>query len=206
MKIRGIVRKAEGTVPMADSSITKRALANAMKELIEGQSFQKISVGDICERCQMNRKSFYYHFRDKYDLVNWIFDTEFIEAVHSSGAQTTLEAFAALCDYFYENRSFYRKALQIEGQNSFSDHFRQLCQPVIAEQIDELIPDETATTFYVNFFADAILCAIERWLRDKNCISSEAFRRQLLGCVHLLLESTRQSAAQQENNEHTDTQ
>ena len=24
----------------------------------------------------MNRKSFYYHFKDKYDLVNWIFDTE----------------------------------------------------------------------------------------------------------------------------------
>ena len=63
---------------MADSNITKLALSNALKELLEEQSFEKISVSDICERCGMNRKSFYYHFKDKYDLVNWIFDTEFI--------------------------------------------------------------------------------------------------------------------------------
>lgn len=44
-----------------------------MKKLMEKKPFSKISVGDICEDCGMNRKSFYYHFRDKYDLVNWIF-------------------------------------------------------------------------------------------------------------------------------------
>lgn len=178
---------------MADSSITKRALANALKALIDERPFQKISVGDICARCQMNRKSFYYHFRDKYDLVNWIFDTEFITAVHNSSAQSTLDAFRVLCDYFYENRSFYRKALRIEGQNSFTDHFRQLCQPVIARQLTELTADEVATTFYVNFFADAILCAIERWLLDKNCMPAAAFQQQLSACVRLLSESARRS-------------
>ena len=48
---------------------------------MEEKPFEKISVGDICERCDMNRKSFYYHFRDKYDLVNWIYDREFIAGV-----------------------------------------------------------------------------------------------------------------------------
>ena len=57
---------------MADSNITKKALAGALKELMDTKPFQKISVSDICERCQMNRKSFYYHFKDKYDLMNWI--------------------------------------------------------------------------------------------------------------------------------------
>ena len=66
---------------MADSNITKLALSGALKELLEEQSFEKISVSDICERCGMNRKSFYYHFKDKYDLVNWIFDTEFVAVV-----------------------------------------------------------------------------------------------------------------------------
>ena len=56
---------------MPDSNITKNALASAMKSLMERKSFSKISVGDICELCQMNRKSFYYHFKDKYDLVIW---------------------------------------------------------------------------------------------------------------------------------------
>ena len=63
---------------MADSNITKRALALAMKELMKTTPFSKISVGDICEKCEMNRKSFYYHFKDKYDLINWIYSTEFI--------------------------------------------------------------------------------------------------------------------------------
>ena len=61
------------------SSITKKALADALKQLMAEKPLQKISVGDICERCNMNRRSFYYHFRDKYDLVNWVFYTEFAE-------------------------------------------------------------------------------------------------------------------------------
>ena len=43
---------------MADSVITKKALAGALKELLNEEPFSKISIGDICERCGMNRKSF----------------------------------------------------------------------------------------------------------------------------------------------------
>ena len=66
---------------MADSNITKKALAPALKDLMIDLPFDKINVSDICELCDMNRKSFYYHFKDKYDLVNWVFDTEFMEVV-----------------------------------------------------------------------------------------------------------------------------
>ena len=66
---------------MADSNITKRALAASLKELMAEQPFDKINVAQICQRCNMSRKSFYYHFKDKYDLVNWIFDTEFMELI-----------------------------------------------------------------------------------------------------------------------------
>ena len=106
---------------MAESNITKRALAQAMKELIEEIPFEKINVGQICERCNMNRKSFYYHFRDKYDLVNWIFDTEFIAVASQKDFRTGWEFFSELCGYLYQNRSFYLRALKIKGQNSFSD-------------------------------------------------------------------------------------
>ena len=65
---------------MADSNITKSALASALKELMETTPFAKITVSDICAKCNMNRKSFYYHFRDKFDLVNWIFDVEYLRS------------------------------------------------------------------------------------------------------------------------------
>ena len=68
---------------MPDSSLTKRALAAAIKDLMKEKPLVKISIADIVERCQMNRQSFYYHFRDKYDLVNWIFYTELITELQS---------------------------------------------------------------------------------------------------------------------------
>ena len=66
---------------MAGSHITKLALASAMQRLMTEQPFERISVSDICAACGMSRKSFYYHFRDKYELVNWIYYTEFINRV-----------------------------------------------------------------------------------------------------------------------------
>ena len=73
---------------MADSNITKRTLASALKELMESTPFTKITVSDICAKCNMNRKSFYYHFKDKFDLVNWIFDVEYLSHIQISSDGT----------------------------------------------------------------------------------------------------------------------
>ena len=100
---------------MADSSITKMALANSLKALMQEKSFHKISINDICNGCNMNRKSFYYHFQDKYDLLNWIFDTEFREFALRSSCLETWDLMLSLCYYLYENRKFYRKALAIDN-------------------------------------------------------------------------------------------
>ena len=62
---------------MADSNITKNALAVSMKKLMEKKPFSKISVGDICEDCGMNRKSFYYHFRDLLEVIEWSMEQAF---------------------------------------------------------------------------------------------------------------------------------
>ncbi len=100
---------------MADSNITKKALASALRELMMEVPFEKISVGHICKKCDMNRKSFYYHFKDKYDLVNWIYDTEFIAVVNKKIFSDGWDFFLDLSNYLYDNRAFYRKALKIKG-------------------------------------------------------------------------------------------
>ena len=91
----------------ADSNLTKRALAAAMKELMEQMPFSKISVSNIAEQCGMNRKSFYYHFKDKYDLVNWIFDMEYLQLSSRQDYAGIWDFLTELCSFFYENRSFY---------------------------------------------------------------------------------------------------
>lgn len=58
---------------MSNANITKEAIANTMKQLMEETPFDHITTADIINRCGISRKTFYYHFQDKYDLVNWIF-------------------------------------------------------------------------------------------------------------------------------------
>ena len=148
---------------MAESHITKKALAQAMKEMMQTTAFEKISVGDICARCGMNRKSFYYHFKDKYDLVNWIYETEFMEQVQPDDFHSTWDFLTKLCTYFYANRRFYVNALAVHGQNSFSDYFDELLRPVIAAYLMDWLSAEEERAC-VDFYADAIRISIQRWL------------------------------------------
>jgi len=53
-------------------NITKLALANSLKGLMVKKAFSNISVRDFVDDCGLTRQAFYYHFKDKYDLVNWI--------------------------------------------------------------------------------------------------------------------------------------
>ena len=58
---------------MANSNITKKALAQSLKELGSTKILDKITVADITNHCGVNRQTFYYHFNDKYELLNWIY-------------------------------------------------------------------------------------------------------------------------------------
>lgn len=171
---------------MADSNVTKKALAASLKSLLEEKPFQKISVGEICDRCQMNRKSFYYHFKDKYDLVNWIFDTEFIAAAKKKQYADSDEVIVDISKFFYENRSFYRKALCIQGQNSFSDHFRTLMYNFFAEQVDTILGVPLMQEFQINFFVDAFVMTFQRWILEYTTMTPEEFIKQLQGCIEYL--------------------
>ena len=168
---------------MADSNITKRALASSLKELMKTKPFSKISVSDICEACDMNRKSFYYHFQDKYDLVNWIYYTECIAALKEKGYHTGYDILDDLCAYFYNNRSFYRKTLTVEGQNSFSEYFRDIMAGILSTDLKRIFGQDKALPFYVDFYTDAFLCAIKRWLLEKDCMPAEEFTRLLKNCL-----------------------
>lgn len=182
---------------MADSYITKQALANALKELLQEQPLEKISVMDICERCFMNRKSFYYHFRDKQDLVNWIFDTEFVALMKQHQPDDSRKGFSitdqwrsleTACNYFYENRWFYRKVLSVQGQNSLSSHFRELLNPIQRFQIAALVDEELPPMVY-DFIVEGIDRAIELWLLDKDCVPVSEFMDNLKKVVQVLLRS-----------------
>ncbi|MBO6100073.1 MAG: TetR family transcriptional regulator, partial [Spirochaetaceae bacterium] len=59
---------------MANS--TKDALAAALKQMMNVKPIGKITVKDLVEICGVNRQTFYYHFDDVYDLLEWVFEED----------------------------------------------------------------------------------------------------------------------------------
>ena len=188
---------------MADSNITKHALAAALKELMEEKPFSKINVAEICEKCGMNRKSFYYHFRDKYDLVNWIFDADFSKILESRKEDDyfTWPFLEALCECFYENRNFYRKALKIRGQNCFIDHYRECLEPFMQAGMRKILHETEYMDFQISFFADAFIGSLERWLSGGECMMPAS---QLIDCVKACIKSCAEIAEITEITENTE--
>lgn len=149
---------------MSDSTSTRKALAASMKKLMRQKPFEKISVSDICADCGINRKSFYYHFRDKYDLVNWIFYTGFMEEIGTGGRIVGWDLLVRICRYFYREKDFFRPALSFEGQNSLRDYITEVLQPMSDDFLEGIFPGYREDRFTATFLKDALTGSITRWL------------------------------------------
>ncbi len=172
---------------MSESHLTKKALAQALKELAGDKPFEKIAVKDICDACGVSRKTFYYHFGDKYALMEWIFDTECSKLFAKSGAEDLWSKVQTLCQYFYDNRVFYNNLLQFQGQNAFRYHFQESLFEIMEkyllperEAIDMVAErnhewPENILKFYSRFLADAMMGSVYRWLHEGAKQSPEEF-------------------------------
>lgn len=70
---------------------TKEAIVGAFYALIQKKSFEKITVKDIVDECGINRKTFYYYFKDIYDLVEYAFRAEMGSYIKSVPEENILE-------------------------------------------------------------------------------------------------------------------
>lgn len=186
---------------MPNSLQTKTAFANALKELLKTTPFEKITVSSICVQSDMKRTSFYYHFLDKYDLVNWIFDSEFVSFLESKynvkvTEMTEIPAGVSgwdillnTAEYFYTHADFYNSVLFFTGQNSFQDHIRELLTPILQTLLRDILKDQKAMDFHVNFYVDALLAALLRWVHDQKRVSPEEYVELLKSCIHVSIVS-----------------
>ncbi|NBJ14788.1 MAG: dihydroxyacetone kinase transcriptional activator DhaS [Dehalobacter sp. 4CP] len=152
---------------MPDSNITKLALANSLKRLMVQKSFDEISVSNIADGCSLTRQSFYYHFKDKYDLMNWIYYTETTRIMISNDAsEFWTDNLKDLCYYMQQNKIFYQNALNTTGQNSFPEYLREYIMDISISAIERILNTEAEWKnweFTVSFFATAFVAFIVRW-------------------------------------------
>lgn len=60
---------------------TQQCLAAALKNAMENKKLSKITISELCAACNVNRKTFYYHFQDIYALLKWMLEQEAIDVV-----------------------------------------------------------------------------------------------------------------------------
>lgn len=183
---------------MPDSNITKKVLSAALKQLMDTESFEKVTVSDICEACGVSRKTFYYHFQDKYELAEWVFNTEFIAVLKKTNPTDQWETIDAICRYFYGERKFYSGLLAYDGQNSFREYFQSFLFQTLEQRIlpdmprirfvaeDEGLSPDEAKEFFLHFFSDSILVAIFRWITYGRKIPPEQFVALLKSVAKLI--------------------
>ena len=90
------------------SQITKRALEQSLKNLLREKPLSKITVTDITEDCGISRMTFYYHFKDIYDLVEWACAEDVARAAAQAAYDKKgedvqvldLTELSDVCDYF----------------------------------------------------------------------------------------------------------
>jgi len=155
---------------MPDANITKLALANSLKGLMVKTAFNKISVSDIVDNCGLTRQAFYYHFRDKYDLMNWIYYTETACFMNSyNKVEHWLDGLTDLCNYMRRNKTFYINALNTSGQNSFQEYLHDYIRDIsisVIESIENTEFEEEKWGFIVEFISTAFVGLIVRWANN----------------------------------------
>ena len=161
---------------MAKAEITKRALAAAMKRLLPDMPYEKVSVSMIADEAHMNRKSFYYHFANKTELVNWILDTEFQDYLETTPEEEEgWEVMEMLFGYLYKEKEFCRAILGIPG----NAYIGRIMEPLLMKCLLDIFDEISDRDGYVSFALDAFLAAICRWLSADEPERPEVFIRKL---------------------------
>ena len=169
---------------MANSDLTKAAIAASLRELMGEMPLSAVTVREITQRCGINRNTFYYHFRDKYDVVNWVFHREVDQLMPPDALPLDWgESLIRIGRCLMEHKTFYRNALEEVGQNSFTFCLLEYCQGLVAGMLRQLdtvgaIPD-CDVHFISQFYALALIGSVAKWAKDGMNSDPERFVRDL---------------------------
>lgn len=172
---------------MSDSLITKKALAASLKELCHTKSFDKISIADITEHCGLNRQSFYYHFQDKYDLLNWIYYNEaFINIPNGITFDNWDERLFSLLQTILKDKIFYTNTLKTTLE-TFTDYLFNITHTLFLEAAEILDTknelSKESKNFFAQFNAYGICGVFNSWVKSGMKVQPEQISSNLKSLV-----------------------
>lgn len=153
------------------SQVTKRALEQSLKNLLLKKPLTKITVGDITDDCGINRMTFYYHFKDIYDLVEWSCLEDAKQALeekktYDTWQQGLLQIFKAV----QENKPFilnvYRCVHREQVEKYLQPLVDQLLLNVINEEAAGITVRDEDKQFIAQVYSYMFIGLMLDWIKD----------------------------------------
>ncbi len=118
------------------SGFTKEIIAKTFTELLDEKSMSKITVKDIVERCGVNRNTFYYHFKDIPDVVEFILKKKWDEILeHPQDRASILECMEEMADLVRNNRKVMLNVYRSVKKDTFLFYMNEISNYIIMEYL-----------------------------------------------------------------------
>ena len=192
------------------SDLTKRALEQSLKNLLLQKPLSKITISDIADDCGINRMTFYYHFKDIYDLIEWSCEEDARKALegkktYDTWQQGLLQIFEAV----QENRAFilnvYRSISREQVENYLYKLTYQLLIGVVHEQAEGMSVREEDQDFIATVYKYSFVGLMLDWIKNDMKADPAVIVDRLAAVIHgnVAAALERLRIDKPENGEHT---
>ncbi len=152
------------------SQTTKRALEASLKKLLLQKPLNKITINDITEDCGVNRMTFYYHFKDIYDLVDWILVEDASKILEGRQSfETWDEAYLDILHQVQDNKVLVMNVYRSVGREQVEQYLYRLLDPVLKEftnrECHDITVQDADKQFIVDFYKYALVGMTLEWTR-----------------------------------------
>ena len=158
---------------------TKQKIASTMHEMMGRKAFEKITVKNLMDVSNMNRQSFYYHFRDTRDVLMWICQEHVFAPMAASELEFSEWIIYGL-DLLNQDRSFYYRVVSV----SQTDFVREFIATAVFPRVKSIFYPEVAhlgenQTFAVDFISNAVVDYYLRFLASHEPLNPVDCRKKL---------------------------
>lgn len=167
---------------------SKKAMAEGLKQLMRQRPFHKITVDNICKEARTSHRNFYRHFSDKYELLNWIYDEDFLKLLPDQGTMNIWAYLPEICRHLYEDRIFYLRAFDVTGQNSFREFCTEKLYPLLMDGFGKAFDRVETAQYVITNITDATFDAFQRWLSSPEPMPPDEYAQKMIQTVTDLAE------------------
>jgi len=149
---------------------SKEMCAESLKKMLEKKALDHITVKDIVEDCNISRQAFYYHFKDIYDLVEWILLEEVSTALaNNRNIDTWQQGYCHVLMWMRDNKILIINTYRSNGHEYLETFMYNILfdviYPVVEEQANGMSVRNKHKKFIAHFYSLAIVAMGLDWVR-----------------------------------------